>query len=209
MHYIFWILWGYLAGSVPVGLIIARVLRLGDLRAIGSGNIGSTNVLRTGNKTAAALTLCGDFLKGFLPVWFYLRYGGVSEGYFAGSTLAAWIAMFAVLGHIFPIWLRFKGGKGVATTLGVYMALSPICSVVAIILWLGIFTSSRISSLSALLSLCGSLPIVTAILVWYTDQPLSLLFFSVLNAALLAWTHRANVKRLLAGTEPAFRKSAK
>ncbi len=186
---------GYLCGSIPFGLLLSNAAGLGDIRNIGSGNIGATNVLRTGNKKIAALTLLCDVLKGAVPVIFAKWYAG---------SLGAELAGFSALaGHIFPIWLGFKGGKGVATALGVLLGWSWPIALISLIAWIVVFWARRISSLAAL---CAAL--VAAPASYFFDN------VSWLAVALLAvtiWvTHRANIQRLLSNTEPksSFKKTA-
>ena len=178
---------GYLAGSIPFGLLLSQVAGLGDIRKIGSGNIGATNVLRTGNKSIAATTLLCDVLKGLLPVVLGRSFVGD-----VGSLLAGFAAM---AGHIFPVWLGFKGGKGVATAAGVLFAWSWPVAIVALGTWLLVFAGTRISSLSALCA-CA-LAIVAAF--WFA-------YPQVWTVGLLAFivfiTHHANIARLLKGEEP-------
>ncbi len=184
---ILWAAIGYLAGSVPFGMILARVMGLGDLRQIGSGNIGATNVLRTGNKTAAALTLLLDAAKGAIPV--------LVARACAAEDAVQLTALAAFLGHCYPVWLGFKGGKGVATFLGVALALNWVVGVAALLTWLAVAVVFRFSSLAALTA-AGLAPVWTAIL---TDNPDFLLFLVL--AILIYWRHRANIGRLRAGTE--------
>ncbi|MGA1209781.1 MAG: glycerol-3-phosphate 1-O-acyltransferase PlsY [Gemmobacter sp.] len=179
---------GYLMGSVPFGILMARAFGLGDLRKVGSGNIGATNVLRTGNRTAAALTLGLDAAKGAAAV-LIARAAGLAEDAAALAGLAAF------LGHLFPVWIGFRGGKGVATFLGTLLALAPLAGVAACATWLVTAAVFRISSLSAL---------VAAAL-----APLYMLALgeggvlaAALMAALVYVRHGANIARLRAGTEP-------
>lgn len=182
-----WVLIGYLFGSIPSGVILARIMGLGDLRQIGSGNIGATNVLRTGNKKAAALTLIGDGLKGAIAVLLALS--------LAGPDAAQLAALAAFIGHCFPIWLGFRGGKGVATFLGLVLTLTPIAGLIACGLWLLTARISRFSSLAALVA-AGWTP---AIMV-FTGYGSTFLLGLVL-AILIYARHGANIKRLRAGTE--------
>lgn len=184
----FWAMLGYGLGSVPFGLIWARTMGLGNLRNIGSGNIGATNVLRTGNKKAAALTLFFDVGKGVIAVLFAQSVSGEAAAQTAGLS--------ALLGHCYPVWLKFKGGKGVATFLGVILALSPMVGLACCATWLATATVTRVSSLSALVAAASAI-------VWspfFTQQ--SLTGLSVGLAILVFWRHRANIVRLFEGTEP-------
>ena len=178
---------GYLCGSVPFGVILTRIAGAGDLRTIGSGNIGATNVLRTGRKGLAAATLIGDLLKGTVAVLIAKAYLGPDAALFA--------AVAAFLGHLFPVWLNFKGGKGVATFLGVALALSWPSALAFAIVWLAMARLFRYSSLSALVA-----SVVTPLVAAYSGD---LRISSVLGllTVTLWWTHRANIARLLAGTE--------
>jgi glycerol-3-phosphate acyltransferase PlsY len=179
---------GYLLGSIPFGIVIARAFGLGDLRKIGSGNIGATNVLRTGNKPAAFLTLVLDAGKGGIAVLLARWLVAEDAAQVAGGA--------AFLGHLFPVWLGFKGGKGVATFLGTLLALSFPVGVAACLLWLLTAAVSRISSLSALVA--AALSPVAATFLGRPD--LSLLV--ILLAALIFVRHDANIRRLMRGEEP-------
>ncbi|MGG5807821.1 glycerol-3-phosphate 1-O-acyltransferase PlsY [Falsiroseomonas sp. CW058] len=179
---------GYLLGSVPYGLILTRAAGLGDIRSIGSGNIGATNVLRTGNKGLAAATLALDALKGLVALLLARWLWGEDAALVAGVA--------AMAGHAFPVWLGFKGGKGVATGAGVMLAAQWWLGLVALLVWAGVFAVTRISSASALAA-CAVAP-VAALLAG--DMKLALLAAGL--AALIAWRHKANIARLLAGTEP-------
>ena len=177
---------GYLLGSIPFGLLITRAAGLGDVRRIGSGNIGATNVLRTGNKGLAALTLLLDALKGTAAV--------LVAGIW-GPDLALLAGFGAFLGHLFPVWLGFKGGKGVATYLGVLIGLAWIGAVIFAVVWLAMAFATRYSSLAALVA-----AIVTPIALFFLGPPDVGLLFAVMSAIVLI-KHRANIGRLLAGTE--------
>jgi acyl phosphate:glycerol-3-phosphate acyltransferase len=181
---------GYLLGSVPWGLLLTRAAGLGDIRAIGSGNIGATNVLRTGNWTLAAATVVLDAAKGAAALLLARWLWGETAGLVAGFG--------AMLGHAFPVWLGFKGGKGVATGGGVLLSAAPWLGAVTAAVWLAIALATRISSAAALAA-CAAAP-VAALLAGRTDLAL----FSAGIAALVAYRHRANIGRLLAGTEPRF-----
>ena len=177
---------GYLLGSIPFGLILTRLAGLGDIRGIGSGNIGATNVLRTGRKGLAAATLVLDALKGTLAVMIGWRWG-------LSAALAAGLGAF--IGHCFPVWLRFRGGKGVATFLGILLGLHWPTMVIAALIWIGTAFATRYSSLSALIASAAA-PV--ALLLF--GQPETAALVAVL-ACILWIRHRANLRRLLAGEE--------
>ena len=178
---------GYLLGSIPFGLILTKLAGTQDLRSIGSGNIGATNVLRTGRKGLAAATLICDALKGTVAVLIANHFGG-----FNAATLAA---LGAILGHLFPVWLKFKGGKGVAVYIGVLIGLFWPAAVVFCVMWLATAFTSRYSSLSALVA-----SFVTPIFLWWFGHAALASLFVVLTM-LLFYMHRENIKRLQAGTE--------
>jgi glycerol-3-phosphate acyltransferase PlsY len=178
---------GYLFGSIPFGLLITRFAGLGDIRKVGSGNIGATNVLRTGRKGLAAATLVCDALKGTAAV--------VLMSWMWGPNAALIAAFGAFLGHLFPVWLGFKGGKGVATFIGCLIGLKPIAAVAFAIIWLGSAFITRFSSLSALIASAA-----TPLVLWSLGERQMAEAFVVL-AALLWWKHAENIKRLLDGTE--------
>lgn len=192
---------GYLLGSIPFGLLLTKFAGLGDIRATGSGNIGATNVLRTGNKKIAALTLLLDMLKGTLAMVLAMHFLPTMTNH-AGDTIPCWhqyfVAAATLLGHIFPLWLRGKGGKGVATYFGILLGISPFTFLIAITNWLGLFYTKRISSLSALFSIA----LVPLWLFIFTDIVGTVA--GILFAILIFYTHRSNIKRLLSGTEPPF-----
>jgi acyl phosphate:glycerol-3-phosphate acyltransferase len=177
---------GYLCGSIPFGLILARLFGLGDVRKIGSGNIGATNVLRTGNKLVAALTLLGDLLKGTVPVLIAWRWG---------EPAAAVAGLGAFLGHLFPVWLGFKGGKGVATYIGVLLGFAPLGVAVFAVNWLVVAYLFRYSSLAALVA-TAVVPLVFLVVGNLPAAGLSALLTVVVYAK-----HHANIRRLMAGTE--------
>ena len=177
---------GYLLGSIPFGLLVARLAGLGDIRQIGSGNIGATNVLRTGSKSAAALTLMLDLAKGVVAVV-------IAAGWGEDAMLLA--AGGAIIGHMFPIWLGFRGGKGAATALGVVMALAwPVALAVALV-WLATTLLFRYSSLAALVA-----AVVGAALAPFLADPMTATVIAGI-ALLIILRHHANIRRLLAGTE--------
>jgi len=178
---------GYLCGSIPFGLILTRLAGTEDLRSIGSGNIGATNVLRTGRKGLAAATLILDALKGTVAV--------VIAGTFGGAEAAMLAALGAFLGHLFPVWLKFKGGKGVAVYIGVLIGLLWPAALLFCAVWLITAGISRYSSLSALIA-----SVVIPIFLWWFSQPALAMLCSVLSILLIIM-HRENIKRLAAGTE--------
>lgn len=192
---------GYVIGSIPFGLILAYIFGYGDIRKIGSGNIGATNVLRTGNKKLAALTLFLDAAKGGVPILIY--FGGFVP-HFSGDMFdpsfnyfyAMIFGLGAVLGHCFPVWLKFKGGKGVATTLGIFLAVTPLAGIAACAIWLASAKITRISSLSALTALAVTPFIIWPLYYW----PAALV--SCIISTIVFYRHKDNIKRLMNGTEP-------
>jgi acyl phosphate:glycerol-3-phosphate acyltransferase len=178
---------GYLLGSIPFGLILTKMAGLGDVRSIGSGNIGATNVLRTGNKKLAALTLLLDAFKGTAAVLM------ASELFGLHGALAAGVGAF--LGHLFPVWLGFKGGKGVATYIGILLGLAPVMVLAFAVVWISIAYLSRYSSLSALVA-----TLVIPVALWITGHPEISLVMAVLTL-ISWWKHKANIERLISGTE--------
>ena len=178
---------GYLLGSIPFGVILTSLAGAGDLRQIGSGNIGATNVLRTGRKGLAAATLLLDLLKGAAAVW-------IAEAFWPGLGMVA--AAGAFIGHCYPVWLKFKGGKGVATLMGIVLALHWPSGIVFAVLWLGLLATLRISSVAGMAA-AVSAPVSAAVM----DRFDLVLLFVVL-ALIVLWKHRENIERLLAGTEP-------
>jgi glycerol-3-phosphate acyltransferase PlsY len=187
-------LMGYLMGSIPFGLLLTRAAGLGDIRNVGSGNIGATNVLRTGRKGLAAATLLFDALKGVVAVLIADQ---------VGQLPAVAAAAGAVLGHMFPVWLGFKGGKGVATTLGVMWGLSWPVGAIACAAWLLLAAAFRYSSLAALLSV-----VVAAIAAWFLTDPRAAMLLTLLVP--LVWVrHHENIARLLNGTESKIGQSKK
>ncbi|WP_245441111.1 glycerol-3-phosphate 1-O-acyltransferase PlsY [Neorhizobium sp. T7_12] len=181
------LVFGYLLGSIPFGLILTRAAGLGDIRSIGSGNIGATNVLRTGNKKLAAATLLLDALKATvaaLVAWYLF---GKEAGLLAGFA--------AFMGHLFPVWLGFKGGKGVATYIGTLLGVAPWMVLVFAAIWLGVARISKYSSLSALVA-----TLVIPVVLWFLNEPKIALVLAVMTA-ISWWKHEENIKRLIAGTE--------
>lgn len=179
----------YILGSIPFGLLFVRMAGKGDIRDIGSGNIGTTNVLRTGSKVLAVSTLLADALKGSLAI-LLARYYELSE---LDIALTGGIVVFA---HIFPIWLKFKGGKGVATALGVYFALDPILGAMVLGTWIIVAKLFRISSLSALVALFMA-PVYTVIV----TVPVESTILCIALYVLICWTHRENIRRIMKGEE--------
>lgn len=180
------LVFGYLLGSIPFGLVLTRAAGLGDVRSIGSGNIGATNVLRTGNKGLAAATLVLDAMKGTAAVLVAAHYG-------TEAAIAAGLGAF--LGHLFPVWLRFKGGKGVATYIGVLFGLMWQAALLFLAIWIAVAVAFRYSSLSALIA-C----VVTPVALWFWGRPDLAVLFAVLSVIVFL-KHRANISRLLAGSE--------
>tara|TARA_B100001248_G_scaffold132630_1_gene99622 strand:+ start:895 stop:1515 length:621 start_codon:yes stop_codon:yes gene_type:complete len=179
---------GYLAGSIPFGILISKILGLGDLRKVGSGNIGATNVLRTGNKLAAFLTLFFDFSKGICAVLIARHFFSEDAGQVS--------AFSALVGHCFPIWLRFSGGKGVATFLGATIALSLIIGIICCFVWLFIAVLRRMSSLASLTS-AASAPIAAIFL----NQPNAIILLMLL-VGVVFFRHKQNIVRIIEGVEP-------
>jgi len=179
----------YLAGSVSSAIIVCRLLGLPDPRGQGSGNPGATNVLRIGGKKAAAITLIGDMLKGLVPVL-------IAKALGATLAVQAMVAVAAFLGHLYPVFFGFRGGKGVATALGVLLGLHWQVGLLTIATWLVIAKVFRISSLAALLSL-----LVTPLYIWWLIPDRSLIIAIVFMVALLFWRHRSNIRNLIRGTE--------
>ena len=178
---------GYLLGSIPFGLVLTKLAGTEDLRSIGSGNIGATNVLRTGRKGLAAATLLGDALKGTLAV--------IIAGYYGGPDAAMLAALGAFLGHLFPVWLKFRGGKGVAVYIGVLIGLFWPAAIVFCVIWLTTAVVTRYSSVAALVA-----SVVTPIFLWWFGHLALASLFAVLTL-LLFYKHRENIMRLQAGTE--------
>ena len=178
---------GYLLGSIPFGLVFTRLAGTQDIRAIGSGSIGATNVLRTGRIGLAAATLIADVLKGTAAVLLVTRWSGHDAGLVAG--------LGAFLGHLFPLWLKFKGGKGIATGLGILLAVSWQAALVIAVIWLSVAAATRYSSLASLVA-----SVAAPIAIWFLGTPSEALLFLAL--AILAFImHRGNIARLIGGTE--------
>jgi glycerol-3-phosphate acyltransferase PlsY len=198
---VIWIFAAYLLGSIAFGILVSKLFGLPDPRTVGSGNPGATNVLRSGKKSAAALTLLGDVFKGWFPVWLAMQ-----------PNMSMWVISsvgFAVfLGHLYPIFYKFKGGKGVATALGVMMAVYPPLGFAVMVTWAVVFAVTRYSSLGAIVAATLA-PVYTWFLLPQADNLLGVSDYVLVVLAmslLLIWRHRTNIKKLLAGTESGFGK---
>jgi len=192
---VIWIVAAYLIGSISFGIIVSKVYGLPDPRSVGSGNIGATNVARSGKKSAAILTLLGDAFKGWLPVWMALH-----------SIDLMWVVSLVGLavffGHLFPVFHQFKGGKGVATALGVMLGVSAWLALGAMLVWAITFAVTRISSLSALVA-----AVAAPIIAWFLLSPYPDYVWMVLvMTVFLIWRHKTNIQKLLDGTESSFKK---
>src|SRR5215210_3217781 len=185
---IFLVLFGYVLGSVPTGYLVGRALGV-DVRKVGSGNIGTANVLRAAGKWAAILTLAGDMLKGLLPVV-------VARLAVQNEWLIAAVAFAAVIGHCWPVFLRFKGGKAVATGAGTTIALAPVVGFGLFAFWWAVVLVSRYTSLGAI-----SVMLVTPVVFLLTSQPVPYVLYTVIGGALVLWRHRENALALAKGTE--------
>ncbi|WP_454690005.1 glycerol-3-phosphate 1-O-acyltransferase PlsY [Achromobacter aloeverae] len=191
------VLLAYVIGSIPFAVVVSKLMGLQDPRSYGSGNPGATNVLRSGSKTAAALTLVGDAAKGWFMVWLAQRLGTPSLSW----NVVALVALAVFLGHLFPLFLRFRGGKGVATALGVLLAIEPLLALATVLTWLIVAMFFRYSSLAALAAAVFApfYYIFGSGLAWYAQAPLSVAIIVIV--LLLIVRHRANITRLLNGTE--------
>jgi acyl phosphate:glycerol-3-phosphate acyltransferase len=187
----------YLLGSIAFGIVVSKLFKLPDPRTVGSGNPGATNVLRSGKKSAAALTLLGDAFKGWFPVWLVMQ----PDGGVMWITSAVAIAVF--LGHLYPVFHKFKGGKGVATALGVMLAISPSLALAALLTWAVIFLLTKFSSLSAIVA-----AMMAPVYAWYLldDAYHNFEMVVVFVSIMLVWRHRTNIQKLLNGTEAGFGK---
>jgi len=186
---------GYLLGSIPFGIIVTRLAGTQDIRAIGSGSIGATNVLRTGRKGLAAATLIADMLKGTAAVLMASWWCGQDLGQDLGQDCGLIAGLGAFLGHLFPVWLRFKGGKGIATGLGILLAVSWKAAIAVMVIWLVIAAASRYSSVASLIAGAAA-----PVILWFIGTPSEALLFLVLGA-LTFIMHRSNIARLMNGTE--------
>ncbi|HXF90914.1 MAG TPA: glycerol-3-phosphate 1-O-acyltransferase PlsY [Candidatus Nitrosotenuis sp.] len=189
---VYFLLFAYLLGSIPFGLLFVKMAGRGDIRNIGSGNIGTTNVLRTGSKWLALATLFADFFKGMIPL-VIIKWVG------APVLDQVWVAGAAVIGHVFPIWLRFKGGKGVATALGTFIGIMPILGVAVAGIWVALAVLTRISSLSALVAFLSG-----PLLAYLLAAPDAIIGYCMGISLLIIWTHRSNIRRLSGGEEKRF-----
>jgi glycerol-3-phosphate acyltransferase PlsY len=192
---IIWIIAAYLIGSIAFGILMSKAFGLPDPRTVGSGNPGATNVARSGKKLPAILTLLGDAFKGWFPVWLALQ-----------SNMLMWVVacvgLAVFFGHLYPIYHRFKGGKGVATALGVMLAISPLLGLAALFTWVLVFAVSRYSSLGAIVAAALSPVYAWFLLSAYKDYIITVTVMSIF----LIWRHRTNIQKLLAGTESGFSK---
>ena len=189
-----WMIAAYLLGSIAFGILVSKLFGLPDPRTVGSGNIGATNVARSGKKSAAVLTLLGDVFKGWFPVWLALQ-----SGMLMWVVSAVGLAVF--FGHLYPIYYRFKGGKGVATALGVMLAISPLLALAALVTWIVVFAVSRYSSLAAIVA-----ALLAPAYAWFLLPYKDYVFTVVVMSVFLILRHRSNIQKLLAGTESGFGK---
>ena len=191
---IVWIVGAYLLGSIAFGILVSRLFGLPDPRTVGSGNIGATNVMRSGKKLAAFLTLAGDVFKGWLPVWLALQ-----------SNMLMWVVAASGLavffGHLYPIFYKFRGGMGVATALGVMLGISPTLALTAVVTWLVVFLVSRYSSLAALVA-----ALLAPAYAWFLLPYQLYIGMIAVMSLFLIWRHRSNIQKLLVGTEAGFGK---
>ncbi len=188
---------GYLAGSIPFGLVIARLLLGVDVREVGSGNIGATNVARAGGKKLGVLVLVLDSLKASIPVYMTQR---LMAGTANGDVWVMAVAIAAFAGHLYPVWLKFKGGKGVATGLGIFLVLAPLAALAGLATWVGVYLATRVSSVG---SLAATLVCVVVGFTILGPTPISWAGATV--GALIWWRHRENIRRLLDGEEAKLR----
>ncbi len=192
--YIATLLAAYLIGAIPTGVVLTRLTGAGDVRQVGSGNIGATNVYRNFGRRLGVLTLFGDALKGFLPLLLVILYAGFTD------TQIATVAALLFLGHCYPVYLGFKGGKGVATALGIFAVLSPLTLIPALVIFVGVVWKWRYISLGSICA-AGSMPL----LVFLVERSLPLLAATLFIAAMVIFRHRSNIERLSNGTESKFR----
>lgn len=186
MIYVIGIIISYLLGSIPMGLLLTRLMGKGDLRKVGSGNIGATNVMRVGGLRMAAVTWILDMLKAIAAVFVGIAIGG--------EVFGAWCGFIAIVGHCYPVWLKFHGGKGISSLFGVLLAVSPVSFIICGIEWLIVALSSGYSSLGAVVAFCV-MPVLGFVMGWQIGLP----FLAI--ALLCLWRHRENIGRLVGGTE--------
>lgn len=192
MNQALFILAAYLLGSISFGIVISKAFGLPDPRTVGSGNPGATNVLRSGKKIAALLTLLGDALKGWLVVWLAIRWG-------SDDWLVCAVALAVFVGHLFPVYYGFKGGKGVATALGILLALSPWLGLSVLLTWIVVFAIWRYSSLAALIASA-----LAPLYAWYLLPDKGYALTVLVLSLLLIWRHKGNIQKLMNGTESGF-----
>jgi glycerol-3-phosphate acyltransferase PlsY len=193
----------YLVGSIPFGYLAGRIAGI-DVRKVGSGNIGATNVVRILGKKYGYPVFALDFLKGFAAAMISMLLApGRPPQWNSPELFGIAAAMCSVIGHSYPVWLKFKGGKGVATATGALFALAPIAAFIGVVIWIVIFWVTRYVSLASVTA-AVALPVVIFVVSWPNDQTKVIFYFSVCIAALVLWRHRSNLSRLLQGTEPRF-----
>lgn len=190
-----WIVGAYLVGSIAFGILVSKLYGLPDPRTVGSGNIGATNVARSGKKMAAVLTLLGDVFKGWFPVWIALQSGML-------MWVVSGVGLAVFFGHLYPLYHGFKGGKGVATALGVMLAISSWLGLAALATWLVVFSASRYSSLGAIVA-----ALLAPVYAWYLLPYQDYIVTVVVMSVFLIWRHRTNIQKLIAGTESGFGKN--
>jgi glycerol-3-phosphate acyltransferase PlsY len=192
---VIWIVGAYLVGSIAFGILVSKLYGLPDPRTVGSGNIGATNVARSGKKMAAIMTLLGDVFKGWFPVWIALQSGML-------MWVVSGVGLAVFFGHLYPLYHRFKGGKGVATALGVMLAISSWLGLAALATWLVVFSASRYSSLGAIVA-----ALLAPVYAWYLLPYQNYIVTVVVMSIFLIWRHRSNIQKLIAGTESGFGKN--
>ncbi len=192
---VIWIVGAYLVGSIAFGILVSKLYGLPDPRTVGSGNIGATNVARSGKKMAAVLTLLGDMFKGWFPVWIALQSGML-------MWVVSGVGLAVFFGHLYPLYHGFKGGKGVATALGVMLEISSWLGLAALSTWLVVFSASRYSSLGAIVA-----ALLAPVYAWYLLPYQDYIVTVVVMSVFLIWRHRTNIQKLIAGTESGFGKN--
>ena len=190
-----WIVGAYLVGYIAFGILVSKLYGLPDPRTVGSGNIGATNVARSGKKMAAILTLLGDVFKGWFPVWIALQSGML-------MWVVSGVGLAVFFGHLYPLYHGFKGGKGVATALGVMLAISSWLGLAALATWLVVFSASRYASLGAIVA-----ALLAPVYAWYLLPYQDYIVTVVVMSVFLIWRHRTNIQKLIAGTESGFGKN--